>query len=122
LKTAPISASVLEDFVTCYHAEDRSKPGAAEGFRAFGYDELVARDKADLGIFWLEDESLEGAENPQPPDVIAAEIAENLEAALEQFAQIHEDLSHPTPSQLGPDGPLQANPGKSLRSDIIQPD
>ena len=109
LKTAPISASVLEYFVTCYHAEDQSKPGEAEWFRAFGYDELVAKDKANLDIFWLKDESLEGAENPQPPDVIAAEIAENPEAALEQFTEIHEDLSLPTPSQLGPGGPLQAS-------------
>jgi type I restriction enzyme M protein len=67
VKTAPISASVVEDFVTCYHAEDRSKPGEAERFRAFGYDELVARDKANLEIFWLKDKSLEGADNLQPP-------------------------------------------------------
>jgi type I restriction enzyme M protein len=40
----------------------------------------------------LRDKSLEGSEDLQPPDVIAAEIAENLEAALEQFADIHEDL------------------------------
>ena len=45
-----------------------------------------------VDIFWLRDKSLEGAEDLQPPDVIAAEIAENLEAALEQFAEIHEDL------------------------------
>ena len=28
----------------------------------------------------------------QPPDVIAAEIAENLEATLEQAGEIYEDL------------------------------
>jgi type I restriction enzyme M protein len=58
-----MSASVLEDYMTCYDAEDRSKPGEAERFTAFGYDELVARDKANLDIFWLRDETLEGAEN-----------------------------------------------------------
>jgi type I restriction enzyme M protein len=54
---------------------------------------LVSRDKANLDIFWLRDKSLEGSEDLQPPDVIAAEITENLQAALEQFAEIHEDLA-----------------------------
>jgi len=56
---------------------------------------LVGRDKANLDIFWLRDKSLEGSEDLQPPDVIAAEIAENLEAALDQFTEIHEDLRLP---------------------------
>ena len=80
------------DFVRSYNADDRSKREETEQFRAFGYEELVSRDKANLDIFWLRDKSLEGSEDLQPPDVIAAEIAENLEAALEQFAEIHEDL------------------------------
>lgn len=75
-----------------YNAGDRSKREETEQFRAFSYEELVSRDKANLDIFWLRDESLEGSEDLQPPDVIAAEIAENLEAALEQFAEIYEDL------------------------------
>jgi type I restriction enzyme M protein len=66
-----------------------------ERFRTFGYEDLVSRNKANLDIFWLRDKSLEGSEDLQPPDVIAAEIAYNLEAALEQFSQIHEDLRLP---------------------------
>lgn len=42
--------------------------------------------------FWLKDESLEDTENLPDPDVIAADIVENLEAALEQFSTIYEDL------------------------------
>ncbi len=38
--------------------------------------------------FWLRDESLEDADNLPEPAVIAAEIAEDLEAALAQFAEI----------------------------------
>ena len=34
-----------------------------ERFRRFTYDELVARDKASLDIFWLRDESLEDTDN-----------------------------------------------------------
>lgn len=75
-----------------YSADNRSKREEAERFRAFGYEELVSCDKANLDIFWLKDKSFEGSEDLQPPDVIAAEIAENLEGALEQFSEIHEDL------------------------------
>jgi type I restriction enzyme M protein len=52
----------------------------------------VARDKASLDIFWLRDESLEDSDNLPAPGVIAAEIVEDLEAALEQFRAIAEDL------------------------------
>ncbi|CAN5817550.1 class I SAM-dependent DNA methyltransferase [soil metagenome] len=98
LKTAPMSAADLKDFVTSYNADNRQERTETERFRAFDYDELVSRDKANLDIFWLRDESLEGSEDLQPPDVIAAEIAENLEAALEQFAEIHEDLTLSPPA------------------------
>ena len=49
--------------------------------------------KVNLDIFWLKDESLEDSANLPPLDVIAAEIVEDLEAALEQFAEIATDLS-----------------------------
>jgi type I restriction enzyme M protein len=78
--------------VTSYNAENQQEREETEQFRAFSYEDLVSRDKANLDIFWLRDKSLEGSEGLQPPDVIAAEIAENLEAALEQFAEIHEHL------------------------------
>jgi type I restriction enzyme M protein len=82
----------LRDFVSCYSAGNRQGREETEQFRAFGYEELVSRDKANLDIFWLRDKSLEGSDDLQPPDIMAAEIVENLEAALEQFAEIHEDL------------------------------
>ena len=46
------------------------------------------RDKDSLDIFWLRDESLEEADNLPDPDVLAQEIVEDLEAALEQFREI----------------------------------
>ncbi len=52
------------------------------------YNELMQRDKANLDIFWLKDESLEDTENLPAPEVLAAEIAENLQSALEQFNSI----------------------------------
>ena len=56
-------------------------------------DELVVRDKASLDIFWLKDESLADSDNLPPPAVIAQEIVDDLEAALEQFRLIAGDLA-----------------------------
>jgi type I restriction enzyme M protein len=64
----------------------------SERFRAFDHQEWVKRDKASLDIFWLKYESLEDSANLPDPDVIALEIAEDLEAALDQFSQIAADL------------------------------
>ena len=52
----------------------------------------MARDKVNLDIFWLRDESLEDTANLPDPDVLAQEIVEDLEAALEQFSLIAEQL------------------------------
>ena len=48
-------------------------------------------DKLNLDIFWLKDESLEDSANLPHPDIIAAEIVEDLQAALAQFADIAAD-------------------------------
>ena len=59
LKTRALVRADLDDFVACYNPADRHERTETERFRAFSYDELVARDKASLGIFWLRGESLE---------------------------------------------------------------
>jgi type I restriction enzyme M protein len=82
----------LQDFIKCYNPENRFNRKETERFKAFTYNDLLQRDKVNLDIFWLKDESLEDSENLPTPDIIAKEIAENLESALEQFASIHEDL------------------------------
>ncbi|MGD2083094.1 MAG: hypothetical protein PVF91_09020 [Chromatiales bacterium] len=69
-----------------------SEDNPAGRWRAYDYDELVARDKASLDIFWLRDESLSDSDNLPAPEVIAQEIVEDLEAALEQFREIALDL------------------------------
>ena len=65
----------------------------AAGWRVYDYDELIARDKASLDIFWIRDDSLADSDNLPPPEVIAQEIVEDLDAALEQFRLIAADLS-----------------------------
>jgi type I restriction enzyme M protein len=64
----------------------------SERFKAFTYDELIKRDKVNLDIFWLKDDALEDSANLPAPGIIAADIVADLEAALEQFAAIEEDL------------------------------
>ena len=54
------------------------------------------RDKVSLDLVWLRDESLEDFENLPPPEVIAQEIVEDLEAALVEFAAVAESLRAPT--------------------------
>ena len=60
--------------------------------RDSAYADLLKRDKVNLDIFWLKDDALEDSANLPAPEIIAAEITEDLEAALEQFATIAEDL------------------------------
>lgn len=92
LKTNPLNRSDLEDFVACYNPENRHDRKPTERFKPFEYDVLLKRDKVSLDIFWLKDESLEDSANLPDPDVIATEIAEDLEAALDQFSEIASDL------------------------------
>jgi type I restriction enzyme M protein len=101
LKENPLKRSDLDDFVACYnpknrHTFDRLSAGSlrkeSERFKSFTYEELTKRDKFNLDIFWLKDESLEDSANLPDPDVIAAEIVEDLQAALAQFAEIANDL------------------------------
>jgi type I restriction enzyme M protein len=93
LKENPLSYAHLEDFVTVYNPENRQARIESERFKRFTYDKLVNRDKASLDIFWLRDESLEDVDNLPAPAVIAAEIVEDLEAALAEFSLIAESLA-----------------------------
>ena len=61
-------------------------------WRCYEYSELEKRDKLSLDLFWLKDESLEASEDLPEPDVLAAEIADDLQAALEQFSALADEL------------------------------
>ena len=92
LKENTLKRSDLDDFVKCYRPKDRTSRKESERFKSFSYEELTKRDKANLDIFWLKDEALEESANLPAPEVIAADIVADLEAALEQFRLIEEDL------------------------------
>jgi len=100
LKTNPLKREDLAEFVTLNNPANRHQrqptwtAQTPDGrWRVYEYDELVARDKASLDIFWLKDESLADSDNLPPPEVIAQEIVDDLEAALEQFRLIAGDLN-----------------------------
>jgi type I restriction enzyme M protein len=97
LKQNPLRLEHLQDFIESYQSEERGKRLESERFKRFGYDELMQRDKVSLDLIWLRDDSLENMDNLPPPDVIAQEIVEDLEAALSEFAAIAESLRSTTP-------------------------
>lgn len=96
LKTNPLQRKDLDEFVQLYTAKPRAATWSEENpsgrWRCYDFADLVARDKASLDIFWLKDDSLEDSDNLPAPGILAAEIVEDLQAALEQFRLIAEDL------------------------------
>lgn len=99
LKTDPLKRSDLDEFVQLYNPANRHQRSATWSpenptgkWRCYDYADLIARDKASLDVFWLKDDSLEDSDNLPEPGILAAEIVADLEAALEQFRLIAEDL------------------------------
>ena len=99
LKTKRMTRADLDEFVGCYKPGERQKRKETwsaqhpEGrWRAFSYDEIVARDKVSLDLFWLRDESLEDSANLPDPHILAQEIADDLRSALGQIEDILGDL------------------------------
>ncbi len=92
LKTNRLALGDLQDFIKCYNPENRFEREESERFKVFTYEELIQRDKINLDIFWIKDDSLEDSENLPVPEIIAAEIVEQLEAALEEFRNIEDGL------------------------------
>jgi type I restriction enzyme M protein len=97
LKTQQMKYDDLKDFVGCYNPQNRFKrkesASGGERFKKFTYDEIIARDKTNLDIFWLKDDSLGDMDNLPDPDVLALEIVENIEAGLASFKEIVEGLN-----------------------------
>jgi type I restriction enzyme M protein len=101
LKESPLTQKDLDEFVECYCADDKSErketwseKNPKGRWRCFDYKEILKRDKTNLDIFWLKDESLEDIDNLPEPDIIAGELVEELGSALEQLKEIQEDLEN----------------------------
>jgi len=101
LKQNPLTYEDLREFVELYHPENRHarqptwdpETNPQGRWSVFTYDELLARDKVNLDIFWLRDESLEETASLPDPDVLAQEILEDLEAVVEQIREVLNSLS-----------------------------
>ncbi len=92
LKRNPLKYEDLKDFIKCYNSENIHDRKETEKFKCYRYKEILERDKTNLDIFWLKDDSLEDLENLPEPGTIAEELTEDLESALEQMQEIREDL------------------------------
>lgn len=96
LKKKPLRFEDLQDFIACYNPLNRhrrtetwNEAANPEGrWRKYSLDQIVARDKTSLDIFWLKDKSLADLDNLPDPDLLALEIIENLEAGLSSFREI----------------------------------
>ena len=95
LKQNPLRRVDLDEFVAAYKAGmPRSQRHEGDRWKSFTYDEITARDKANLDVTWLRDESLEDLDNLPAPDVLAREIVEDLSAALAEFEAVAAALEH----------------------------
>ncbi|MFZ4476380.1 MAG: HsdM family class I SAM-dependent methyltransferase, partial [Saprospiraceae bacterium] len=100
LKKNPMTSEHLQEFVKLYNPENRHKRTETwseenpEGrWRKFSYAEIIERDKTNLDIFWIKDQSLTDLDNLPDPDVLANEIIENIEAGLNSFKEIMETIN-----------------------------
>ncbi|MBT8545220.1 SAM-dependent DNA methyltransferase [Polynucleobacter paneuropaeus] len=99
-KKKPLRPEDLKEFIDCYNPLDRHKRKELwneqknpEGrWRKFSYEQIVARDKTSLDIFWLKDKSLADLDNLPEPEVLAEEIIQNIEAALNSFREVASGL------------------------------
>src|SRR3989338_328710 len=92
LKENPLKEEDLDDFIKCYNSDNRYQRKETERFKCFAYDEILKRDKTNLDIFWIKDESLDDLDKLPDPNIIANELVDDLEDALEQLREISDDL------------------------------
>jgi type I restriction enzyme M protein len=88
MKQNPLRRAHLDEFVDAYMPGNRGKRKESERFKAFTYEEILARDKANLDIIWLKDDSLEDAADLPAPEILAREIMEELQVAIGEFTAI----------------------------------
>jgi type I restriction enzyme M protein len=94
LKEQPLTRGDLDGFVEAFCPGEMDRRTESDRFRRFSYEEIASRDKANLDFFWLRDDSLEDAANLPQPHILAAEIVDDLEAALADFSAVAISLGH----------------------------
>ena len=99
LKQHPMTDADLLDFISCYNPKnhhEREETWSEENpegrWRKFSVDEIMNRDKISLDIFWIKDKSLADLDNLPDSDVLADDIIENLQSAMESFLELKKQL------------------------------
>ncbi len=95
LKKNPLKLKDLKDFISCYKSgnlkareESYSEENPEGRWRKFHYDDIITRDKTSLDIFWVKDKTLADLDNLPDPEVLAQDIMDNLQSAIESFSDI----------------------------------
>ena len=91
-KTKSLKRADLEEFVQAFAAGQRQNRVESDRFKKFTYEELVARGKTNLDILWLKDDSIVDAADLPAPEVIAEEILESLQSAVEEIQAVLDAL------------------------------
>ncbi|WP_086232274.1 hypothetical protein [Campylobacter devanensis] len=77
----------MADFIQCY-GDNLAQRKQSERFKCFNIDEILKRDKTNLDISWIKEQSVINSENIATPDEILEEIKADITAALGELEQI----------------------------------
>ena len=96
-KRTPFTRAHFADFEKVYGDDPLAKSkrrdqGEAGHFRRFTREEIAKRGDS-LDITWLKDDSVAGHDDLAEPDVIAAEIVAQLQAATEEMEALRAELN-----------------------------
>ncbi len=101
MKTNTLRREHLAPFIDAVQADDRSKRVESERFKRFAYGDLVARDKANLDITWLKDDSVEDIASLPAPEILVAEIQDELAALMASFAELAASINGDAQTDAG---------------------
>lgn len=95
LKQSPLRYDDRKKFIELYNPENLhnrhetwNEVNPDGRWRKYTYKELTNRDKTSMDIFWIKDDSLTDLDNLPYPDILAADIVENIEAGPDNFLEI----------------------------------
>ncbi|MCB9207706.1 MAG: SAM-dependent DNA methyltransferase [Ignavibacteriales bacterium] len=100
LKKYPLQYEHLVPFIKCFQADNKEKTfetwsekNPKGRFRKYTYEELISRDKVNFDITWLKDDSFIDLDSLPEPEILAQEIIDSLESALNSFREVVKSLS-----------------------------
>jgi len=95
----PLQSDCLAEFVSCYHAKNRSQCKAAWGvqnptgrWKKIDYTEIMARDKCNLDVIWLKDNTRIDPDTLPHPTKIVGDVVDELTLTLKKFSIIQKTL------------------------------